>query len=68
MNLYDLFGRVFWRKPLLSEMNTAAKLMFVKLHLNKPQDFLNNVLWTDVTKVEVFAHSKPTTHSTVVKD
>ena len=28
----------------------AAQLRFVKLHLNKPQDFWNNVLWTDETK------------------
>jgi len=27
--------------------NVAARLMFAKLHLNKPQDFWNKVLWTD---------------------
>jgi len=32
----------------------AAQLMFAKLHLNKPQDFWNNVLWT---KVEMFGHN-----------
>ena len=30
---------------------------FAKLHLNKAQDFWNNVLWTDQTKVEMFAHN-----------
>jgi len=35
----------------------AAQLKFVKLHLNKPQDFWNNVLWTDQTKVEMFGHN-----------
>ena len=35
----------------------AAQLRFVKLHLNKPQDFWNNVLWTDQTKVEMFGHN-----------
>ena len=35
----------------------AAQLRFAKLHLNKPQDFWNNVLWTDQTKVEMFGHN-----------
>ena len=28
-----------------------------KLPLNKPQDFWNNVLWTDETKVQMFGHN-----------
>ena len=35
----------------------AAQLRFAKLHLNKPQDFWNNVLWTDQTKVEIIQSS-----------
>ena len=35
----------------------TEQLRFVKLHLNKPQDFWNNVLWTDQTKVEMFGHN-----------
>uniref|UniRef100_A0A3Q0T7Q1 Uncharacterized protein n=1 Tax=Amphilophus citrinellus TaxID=61819 RepID=A0A3Q0T7Q1_AMPCI len=31
----------------------AAQLRFEKLHLNKPQDFWENVLWTDKTKCTV---------------
>ena len=31
-----------------------AWFSFVMFHLNKPQDFWNNVLWTDQTKVEMF--------------
>jgi len=43
-------------KPLLSNINMAAQLRFVKLHLNKPQDW-SNVLWTDETKVEMCGHN-----------
>jgi len=32
----------------------SAQLRFAKIHLNKPQDFWNNVLWTDETNVEMF--------------
>jgi len=28
-----------------------------KLHLNKPQDFRHDSLWTDETKVEMFGHN-----------
>ena len=41
------------KKPLLSKTNMAAQLRLAKLHLNKPQDFWNNVLWTDQTKAEM---------------
>lgn len=34
----------------------AAHLKFLKLNLNKPQDFWNYVLWTDETKMEMFSH------------
>ena len=40
-----------------SKKNMAAQLRFAKLHLNKPQDFWNNVLWTDQTKVEMRDHN-----------
>jgi len=35
----------------------AAQLMFAKVHLNKPQDFWNNVLRTEQTKVEMVDHN-----------
>ena len=35
----------------------AAHLRFIKLHLNKSQDFLNNVLWRDKIKVVMFGHN-----------
>jgi len=44
LNKYGMFGRVARRKPLCSKKNMAAWLRFAKLHLNKPQDFWNNVL------------------------
>ena len=39
------------------KLRQNAETVFVKLHLNKPQDFWNNVLWTDQTKVELFGHN-----------
>ena len=44
-------------KLFLSKKNMAALLRFAKLHLNKPQDFWNNVLWTDETKEGMFGHN-----------
>lgn len=31
--------------------------MFTKVHLNKQQDWGNNILWTDKTMGEMFAHN-----------
>lgn len=39
--------------------NIAARLRFMKLHLNKSEDFWNNVLWTDETKVQLFGCNVP---------
>ena len=49
LNVHDstirLIRKGYRRKPLLSKNNLAAQVMFIKLCLNKPQDFRNNVLW-----------------------
>ena len=34
-----------------------TRLRFVWLHLNNPQDFWNDVLWTEEEKVEMFGHN-----------
>ena len=52
-NTNSLFGRVPRRKPFLTKKNMAAQLRFETLHLNKTQDFWNNVPWTDETKAEM---------------
>ena len=57
LNKYGLFGRVAKRKPLLSEKNMAAGLRIAKMHLDKPQDFWNNVLWKDETQIEMFDYN-----------
>ncbi len=47
-------GRVPRQKPLLSKKNIKARLSFARKHLDDPQDFWENTLWTDETKVELF--------------
>ncbi|KAK3515004.1 hypothetical protein QTP70_003251 [Hemibagrus guttatus] len=37
------------RKPLLSKKNIKAHLSFARKHLDDPQDFWENTLWTDET-------------------
>src|SRR4029434_7859652 len=45
------------RTPLLKENNKKARLEFAKMHIDKPQGFWENVLWTDETKLELFGKS-----------
>ncbi|KAK3544300.1 hypothetical protein QTP86_009137 [Hemibagrus guttatus] len=52
-----LHGRVPRRKPLLSKKNIKARLSFARKHLDDPQDFWENTLWTDETKIELFGRS-----------
>lgn len=51
MVLNAAHGRTPRRKLLLSKKNIAARLMFAKRHLDAPQSFWQNILWTDETKV-----------------
>ena len=37
--------------------NIVARLMFAKRHLDTPQKFWQNMLWTDETKVELFGRN-----------
>ncbi len=41
-------------KLLLSKKNIKACFSFARKHLDDPQDFWENTLWTDETKVELF--------------
>ncbi|MGH0163515.1 UNVERIFIED_CONTAM: hypothetical protein FKN15_045389 [Acipenser sinensis] len=41
-----IHGRVARRKPLLTKKNMNAHLKFAKKHLDDPQEFWNNILWT----------------------
>lgn len=34
-----------------------ARLEFAKMHIDKPQSFQENVLWTNETKLELFGKS-----------
>lgn len=57
LNKSGLFGRFARRKPPLSKKSMTAWFIFAKLHLNKTQDFWNNVVWTHETKVQMFDRS-----------
>ena len=54
-NLYVLFGRVAWWISLFSLKRTWQHSLSLQ-YLNKPEDFWNNVLWTEESKVETFGH------------
>uniref|UniRef100_A0A8C7WS50 Transposase Tc1-like domain-containing protein n=1 Tax=Oryzias sinensis TaxID=183150 RepID=A0A8C7WS50_9TELE len=49
-----LHGRRPRRTPLLKGNHKIARLQFAKMHVDKPQSFWENVLWTDETKLELF--------------
>ena len=49
----DIHGRVPRQKPLLTKKNTKACLTFAIKHLDDPQDFWENILYADETKVDL---------------
>jgi hypothetical protein len=51
---YGLYGRVARRKLLLSKRHKTACLEFGKRHLKDSQTTRNKILWSDVTKIELF--------------
>ena len=53
LNKHGVHGRIARRKPLLSKKNIAARLMFAKGNMDEPEGYWKNILWTDVSKVEL---------------
>uniref|UniRef100_A0AAZ3SGU6 Transposase n=1 Tax=Oncorhynchus tshawytscha TaxID=74940 RepID=A0AAZ3SGU6_ONCTS len=49
-----LYVRVARQKPLLSRRLMTACLAFSKRHLNDSQTMRNKILWSDVTKIDLF--------------
>ena len=47
LNKNGVHGRTPRKKPQLSQKNIAARLKFAKEHLDVPQCFWQNILWTD---------------------
>ncbi|MBN3278876.1 TCB1 transposase, partial [Polyodon spathula] len=52
--LYGRDARKKPGKPLHTKKNMKACLKFAKKHLDDPQVFWNNILWTDESQVELF--------------
>lgn len=57
LNKNGFHGRTPRRKPLLTKKNIAARLKFAKDHHDVPQQFWDNILWTDETKIELFGRN-----------
>lgn len=53
-----LHGRVMRKKPFLRPQHKKNRLNYAKSHLDKPEAFWNNILWTDETKIELFGHNQ----------
>ena len=60
LNKNDVHGRTPRKKPLLSKENIAARLKFAKEHLDVPQCYWKNILWTDETTVGLFGRKHNT--------
>ncbi|CAJ0946106.1 unnamed protein product, partial [Ranitomeya imitator] len=45
------------RVPLLKPVHVQARLKFAREHLDDPEEFWENVLWSDETKLELFGRN-----------
>uniref|UniRef100_A0A8C5DSB5 Transposase n=1 Tax=Gouania willdenowi TaxID=441366 RepID=A0A8C5DSB5_GOUWI len=54
----DLHGRVCRKKPYLRPHQKIQRQKYATEHLQKPDDFWKQVLWTDEVKIELFGHNK----------
>lgn len=51
---YGFHGRIPRKRPFVSRKNRILRLKFAKLHVNKPQEFWDKVIWSDETKINLF--------------
>ncbi|CAD6189159.1 unnamed protein product [Caenorhabditis auriculariae] len=54
LNAAGIMGRRPVKKPLISEKNRAARVKWVKEHLNWPRQDWNKILWSDECKFLLF--------------
>jgi hypothetical protein len=54
---HNLKGRSARKKPLLLNRHKKDKLLFATAHGDKDHTFWRNVLWSDETKIKLFAHN-----------
>ena len=54
----DLHGRVSRRKPYLCPHHKIQHQKYSTEHLQKPDVFWKQVLWTDEVKIELFGHNQ----------
>lgn len=52
-------GRVARRKPYVSEINKQKRLAFARLHINEPDSFWENVIFSDESKFNIFGYDGP---------
>ncbi|KAF4078011.1 hypothetical protein AMELA_G00194440 [Ameiurus melas] len=52
-----LYGRVARRKPFLKDIHKKSRLKFATSHLGDTPNMWKKVLWSDETKIELFAHN-----------
>ena len=55
----ELDGRVMRKKTFLRQKHKKNRVKFAKEHIDKPDVFWNNILWTDETKIGLFAGAQP---------
>ena len=53
-----LQGRVPRKVPLLKKRHVKARLAYAKQMLAKPSEFVDNILWSDETKIELFGQNQ----------
>ena len=53
-----LIRRVMRKKPFLSVCHKKSRMRYGKAHLDKPEAFWKNILWSDETKIELFGQNK----------
>lgn len=58
LNEDGLSARVPRKKPLLTKKHKEARLRFAQEHVDKPDGFWANILWTDETKIELYGHMR----------
>ncbi|CAJ0943764.1 unnamed protein product [Ranitomeya imitator] len=54
---HGLRSRSARRVPLLKPVHVRARLKFAREHLDDPEEFWENVLWSDETKLELFGRN-----------
>lgn len=60
LKIHKHSSKIAWKKSLFSALNIEKRINFTIVHVNKPAEYWDDIVFCDETKIMVHHHEEPT--------